>query len=287
MPWHANARTGEGGARRGKGWAAEPWHWRCSSCGCNKNLWAQQCCGNCGLRWQATWGGRKGQGKEGSAWDSGPPPSLWTKPDQSRKASEDPKPVEAKPSEQEAQALAACLEVLRKLGSPAAKEATSALEQALGTKGASPKDPEKAIGPLLRKRDKKQAQLDKQQAWVEACEKRLAEAKEREAEISGKLQAIQEELAEVRRLLADEPESDGRAQNPPEAHSGTVPNGRSKAQIPGDWPSLAQQREAWRQVRHHKKRKQDGPGEAEEKPEGDEDMEGDGESSEEGFAQEL
>jgi chromosome segregation ATPase len=180
----------------------------------------------------------------------------------------------------DAAALTACLEVLRAMDTPAATAALKVLEATLGPAAAPTKDPEKAIGPLLRKRDKKQAQLDKQQEWVAQCEQRLAEAKAREAEISEKLQALQEELSEVRRLLADEPtEAEGKAHS---TQNRTPSLGRERKEDPGTWPTLQQQRETWKQQRQ-RKRRQTGPADGEES--GGQDMEGDTSGGE--FGQEL
>jgi DNA repair exonuclease SbcCD ATPase subunit len=288
MAWGAGWRKGEGVARRGKQWAAAPWVWRCSSCGCGKNQWAQQCCGNCGKNWKDGWGGRRAQGREGSAWDAGPPNhSRPHKQAAAPTAQPSQGAPEEKPTGEEATALAACLEVLRTLGTPVAKTALQALEASLGPAAATSKDPEKAIGPLLRKRDKKQAQLDRQQEWVAACEKRLAEAKAREDEISEKLRAIQEELSEVRRLLADEP---------PEQDQQTPPRPARAPNLGGDrasgsnnkhsdvWPTLQQQRETWQQQRQ-KKRRQRGPAAGGE--ESEEAAEGRGDSSDGGMEAEF
>ena len=282
MAWGAAWRKGGSDARRGKGWAAEPWSWRCSSCGCGKNKWAQQCCGNCGQHWKDGWGGRRTQTRGGSAWDAGPPTNL--RP-QKQEAAQPKAPCHGPADQQakgaEATAFAACLEVLRTMDTPAASAARKMLEEAIGAPLAPTKDPEKAIGPLLRKRDKKQAQLDKQQAWVAQCEQRLAEAKAREAEISEKLQALQEELSEVRRLLADEPEAGGPA---PPTQRRTPSLDKGNRADPGVWPTLQQQRENWKQ-QGRRKRRQTGPAEGEAGDDEGRDMEED--TSEGDFGQEL
>jgi hypothetical protein len=280
MTWGSKWHKG-GGAGRGKTWAAKPWVWRCTSCGCGKNLWAQKCCGNCGKNWNDGWGGRRAQHREGSAWDAGPPGGLRPPHKEAAATANTPDgPPETKPSETESAALAACLEVLRRMGTPTAEAAVKSIEAAYGPAVAA-KDPEKAIGPLLRKRDKKQAQLDKQREWVQQCERRLAEAKAREEEISEKLRTLQDELSEVRRLLADEP-TEG---DPKQPHAQTRPTslGRERREDPGTWPTLQQQRETWKQQRQ-RKRRQTGPAEDGEASEG-KDMDAD--TSGEEFGQEF